>query len=745
MRSEIDEMWSILKRHEKKIKQFNWEKLMKQFFLRKRRTELQSEAYHGLHLALCVDNRDPLKQNRIRFFSPVMHIPTKLAEDAPANSVNYATTDLNALDWAAPVSAMGGFDDCGMTWVPPPGSTVCLLFQNSDPEAAFYIGTTWQRYKGPENDPVWNYPVPEYQKIWQGHRKGYMVGKNDESQHLPPFNTDNYQGFDIDTTVDLSLVPDASTKTSYPHRYGFKTPEKHMVSMDDGDPKCNRRWKRLEIMSSLGHYFLMKDDPYHRCGEWVNPKCQISSTYIVPDICVPSYASYIDPSNISVISLTPLPYPCDQGEENCNYIYANSTTPVEWEYKGDEYKCPIFDPMSTISASSLAIPDCIGVLKDITDFCFSFDNSGKNKYHKHKQECFPFLGKKCALPQSGMQLLTRSGHTWVGDDSVEQPRERPEWERALDPFDMDGCTGVFRGRTFWRSATGHFIELNDQEVNPKERGPDNGITIASACGNMISLNDHTVNCCTAGKNRGIHIRSTADHSLDFVDDGNQQSSPVRDGCAKPGAYSKKAFVRLRSGYGLQLLMSDAQDQQKTDQQYIQLQAPQKDNLQRGPHMLHMQERPTGAGQIFLRAGGDYIVYSYDSMVEVVGDYNENPSNKLEFVSNMKVVSVKDVYYNKAKTHCFWADDYIFLLAGKDCAETGDAGDASPNTQGTCVYPVVVAHNGIPEYISAMCGIKASEHVFASALREPDDPCEGIASDDEGQTVTYVSGMTGSVR
>lgn len=736
MRSEIDKIWKILDKHEKRIRQFNWDKAFKQFFKRKNRVERQADNYRGVHLALCIDTRDPLKQNRVRFFSPVMHIPALLNEENPAGVTQGSMTDLDSLDWAAPISSMGGFDDCGMTWIPPPGSTVCLLFQNSNPHAAFYIGTTWQRNKGSENAPNWNYPIPEYQKIFKGHRKGYMVGKNDESQHLPPRNTDNYQGFDVDSSVDTDLVPDAGTKTTWPHVYCWKTPEKHGMVMDDGDPKCNRRWKRLEIMSSMGHYFLMKDDPYHRCGEWTNPKCQISHVYIKPDICVPSYISYYSPSSqdwgdpAGQLSLIPQPYPCDQGEENCPYIPITSTTPVEWEYQGTEYMCPWFDPMSTIAATASAIPDCTGVLRNMQDFCFSFDNSGKNKYHKQKQECFPFFGGRCGLPQSGMQLLARSGHTLVMDDSVEQPRERPIWERAMEPFDMDGCTGVYRGKTYWRSATGHFIELNDQESTAKVRGPNNGVTIGSACGNMINLNDHTALCCAAGEMRGIHIRSTANHSLDMVDDGNQQCSPERDGCGKPGAYSKKAFVRLRSGYGLQLLMNDAQNQQKTDQQYIQLMAPQTDNLQRGPHMLHMQERPTGAGQIFLRAGGDYVVYSYDDMVEVVGDYNENPSNKLEFVSNMKIVSVKDVYYNRAKTHCFWADDYIFLLAGNDCANDGESppNDANPGSKGTCVYPVVVAYNGIPEYVSAMTGMKASEHVFASALREPDDPCEGIASD-----------------
>lgn len=782
MRDELEQIWEVLEKHENRLKKIVSVRNFQKFFKRKLQYERQKELSRGVHLALCVDTRDPLKQNRVRFFSPVFNLGP-ITDDTTG-----AMTRVNQLDWASPISAMGGIDDSGLSWVPPPGSTLCLLFQNANPRAPFYVGTTWQRNKGPENNPNWGYSIPEYDKIFKGHRKGYMLGKNDESQHKPPFDTDNYQGYDVDSSVDSDLVPDAQTKTTWPHRYGLKTPEKHMISMDDGDPKCNRRFKRLEIMSSMGHYFLMKDDPYNHCGAWVNPKCKTSFVSITPEVCVASY--------VSVASLTdpvPQPYPCQQGPENCNntemnYVssitilnggsgYTSSPTvsfngsgsgaagtatvtdgvvisvtvtnggsgytspptvsfsggggsgatalanlsysPIDQDYQGSEYMSPTYDPFSTVSVEDGVPSSCMGVMNG-DDFCFAFNNDGKNKYHKHKQECFPFLNNRCGLPQSGMMLLSRAGGGLTIDDSVEEPRGRNEWERTLKEFDMDGATGVFKGRTYIRSATGQYIELNDQEVNPRIRGPRNGINIVSATGNAIHLNDHTLENCVAGTHRGVHIKSSADHTLDMCDDGNQQCSTVREGCSKTGPYAKKAFIRLRSGYGLTLIMNDAQDQTKTDKQYLQLMAPQKDNTQRGPHILHMQEKPTGAGQIFLRAGGDYVINTYDQMVEIVGDENENPSDKLEYVSKSKLVSVKDIYYNKAKTHVFWADDHMFLLAGKDCSDG--------EVEGTCVYPVVVAHSPIPEYISYMTGMKASEHIFCSAIKEPDSPCEGVASE-----------------
>lgn len=712
MIQELDDIWKVLNRHEERLRNINWQKLFRRFFRRRFQNERQESSYKGLHLALCVDTRDPWKMNRVRFFSPLLH-----PENAPIES----------LDWAWPISAMGGFDHTGLTWPPPPGSTLCLMFQGGNPDAPFYIGTTWQRDKGPEGAPNWNFNIPEYDKVFKGHRKGYMVGKNDESQHLPPWNTDNYQGYDIDTSVETNLVPDAYTKTTWPHLYGFVTPEKHRFTADDGDPRCNRRWKRLEIQSSLGHYFLMKDDPYHVCGEWVNPKCKTSFTDIIPDVCIPSFTSYISViGGISTTVFLALPYDCMQGPEFCSVIPISLdtiSTTAEEAYLGLEHTCPGYSPPSTISSIPV---DCLSVLYKSSPCGQGFANDGKNRYHKHKQECFPFLRNGCQLAQSGILLQSRSGAGITFDDSVEEPRGRPEWEQTLEEFDFDGCTGVFKGKTKWDSSTGHVIEMNDEEDQPRIRGRRNGINLLTASGNQVFLCDHSKPCCTAGELRGVHIRSTSGATFDMVDDTNKQCSPERAGCGKPATNARKAFVRLRSGYGLSITMSDAESQTDTDQQFLQIMAPQKSNKARGPHMLHMQERATGPGQVLLRAGGDYIVYSHDHMVEVVGD-EQFPSNKLEFVSRQKIVNVKDVYYNKAKSHVFWADDHLFLLAGQDCETLGGLASSPERTPGPCVYPVVVACQAIPEYITAMTGIKASEHVFASAVR-PDSSCTSQASE-----------------
>jgi len=57
-------------------------------------------------------------------------------------------------------------------------------------------------------------------------------------------------------------------ESTYPEIYGFKTPEKHTTSYtnEEDPPKITNRWKRVEIMSNMGTFIIMKDDTY--CGKW---------------------------------------------------------------------------------------------------------------------------------------------------------------------------------------------------------------------------------------------------------------------------------------------------------------------------------------------------------------------------------------------------------------------------------------------------------------------------------------------
>lgn len=587
----------------------------------------QSETQFGLFTALVVDTIDPWKQNRIRFFSPLFHNPN---------------TSIKSLPFANSISSMGGFDACGLTWVPPAGSTVCILFENGHRDSAYYIGTTWHRNRGPDGNHNWSYPIEEYYSIHEGHRKNYLVGRNDGSQVLPPWNTENYNGYDIDTLADFENDPEAKRKITYPNIYGFITPQKHSFKMVDGNYKCNHKHKRLEILSGCGNWLILKDDHLHNGGTWAHPSCGGSG----PDTT--------DCEDVETVDCTP-------------------------NLQGG--------PSSTPQGTSPGLDS----------------NKGSNPYFKYSNECRPYKGpgtpqnNKCELPQSGIQMLSISGHTCVMDDSVESPSGIPNWERGTKSFDF-GCTDKFLGKMFWKSATGHLIEISDVEDDTNVRGDKNYVKILTASGNRLELNDHTVNGL-AGEKRGITLQSSSNHTLEMLDEENDQKSPDRKSGGVPVPKAKKAFVRLRSGYGMEILLKDDDSQQETKQQYLQIFCPQKDNTDRGPHILRMQENPSGPGLVFLRVGGNYVCSTYDNHYTIVGDPEENPANKITAVSENTLIDTKKFYLNAADVHYFNAKQIIILGAGQDCPipETDELGP--------CIVPLLCLKNGI---------ISTSDRVFVSA-------------------------------
>lgn len=594
----------------------------------------QAETLYGFFTALCVDTIDPFKQGRVRFFSPYFHKPG---------------TPVKALPFADHCSAFGGFDDSGSNWIPPAGSMLVIGFEHGNRSSPIYFGTLAHRDRGPDGNHNWGYIIDEYDKIHEGHRKGYLAGPNDGSQVFHPWNIENYNSFDSDSTADIEKDPNFFKKISYPHIYGFKTPQKHYLKMVDGDYKCNQRWKRVELKSSLGNYMIFKDDHLHPAGQWAHPSCCSGSA-----------------SGSS-----------SGGTNNCVDEEGNPIEQTECDSNRNSNTCT-------------------------------------NQYYKREDECRMIKGpgtpqnNKVDLPQYGLQFGSVGGAVFGMDDSVEEPRGKPEWEKGTQNFDY-GCTDLFKGKTFWISSTGHRIEMSDIESDSKVRGDKNYIRIISAAGNKIELNDHSISSA-AGEHRGIVFESTSKHRLELNDNENDQASPERKEGGVPTNKAKKAFIKMRSGYGLELHMWDG-DQQTTNDQFIQLTAPQRvsatsGNIERGPHIFRMQERSSGPGQVWLRAGGHYVCMTYDAHYTVVGDAEKNPSDKITIVSRHTVQESKGFCYNVAETHAMRANNAILLLAGNDCesqdAETGEI------TCTPCIWPVVVVTSQ---------GLAISDRVFASASQE----------------------------
>lgn len=659
----------------------------------------QTVAWSAMHRALCVDTLDPWKENRIRFYHPVFDDPN---------------TPVLSLPFAWPVSSQGGFDDCGCNWVPPAGSTVVLFFENGHRGTPYYFGTVWQRDRG-AGGSGFGFPVPEYSAVSAGHRGGYLVGPDDESQVFPQWNTESYNNFDTDSVDDFVHDTNAQQRMCYPNIYGWKTPEKHSIKLVDGNAKCDRRWKRIEIQSGCGNWMIFKDDHLHYGGQWAHPSC------------ASAYAA--GPSNSQDVSL------CSTGS-------------------GDIFTDPQGNPIENGSpcqgktSSSNIIGGHPSTPNDPPDGGTQYVNSqgGSNPYFKHQNECRPVAGpgtpqnNKIDLPQSGIQFLSISGHTMVMDDSVEEPQGKPTWERSLQAFDF-GCNNKYLGVLYLKSATGHSFAMSDVEEDTGLRGDQNYIQLKSAAGNSIELNDHTVgqggtatSTCQpcppnyAGPLRGIHLESTSMHQINMVDYMNQQCSPCRKEGGDPTAAATKAFVQIISGYGLEMRFNDDNSQQQTQNQWIQITNPQcaqnsaddQCNTTRGPHFMRFQAQPQGTpGIVLLRAGGHAIRTTYDMDIVLVGDTQNNPSDKFTYVSRMRISATEKTDFRYAGDyHIFFAEQQIFLMAGRDCppkpaTKTTPAGKCN----GPCLYPVVV---GRCPWVCPLTGTihwteKAlSERVFASA-------------------------------
>jgi hypothetical protein len=646
----------------------------------------QKSNLFGVYSCLCVSTIDYYKQNRVKFFSPILNRP-----DA----------DWQSLPYAYPLSSFGGFDDSGVTWVPPAGSTIMVIFEASTRKTPYYLGTTWSRTRNSDADgrAAFDFPVPEYDLLYQklSKRDGYLCGDTDGSQNLPPWNTENYNGYDIDSLQDIETDPSIAKRSTYPNIYGFKTPEKHMLKMVDGDAKCNRRWKRLEIMSGNGNWMIFKDDPFHYGGQWSSPKCGDTSHADGDVSCIIGVPNPTTDTSAAGPAATSINNQFDQ--------YYDSNTPF-FEY--DQFKIPEHERHLSCDAYQ-KIPS-----ERRPDSQIKNNQVGKNPFFKNANECRPYRGpqtpqnNKCDLPQTGIQLLSLSGHSWVMDDSVEAPVGNSDWHSSLRKFDF-GCTDKFLGRTYWVSATGHKISMNDIEAASNTRGAENGIKLLSANGNEIFLCDEGTNDKGfATVNNGIRLKDAATNTITLSARGNKKSNVPRKGSNPAQAQSSESYIEMRTGYGLSFEMVDQGGQKNTVSQYIRLISPQKDNQIHGPHILSFVEKAEGPGQVLLRSGGSFLVTTTSHCYEIIGwlnkkgenernDLVDNSSDKLTYVSrnNMILTGPSGNNFTMSKKIITISDDISAMFAGKDYDQKDK--DGKVTGKGPGCFPVVV---WVPTYDSS---------------------------------------------
>lgn len=728
----------------------------------------QTAVYMGLSRALVVETIDPFKENRVRYFHPILHNPN---------------TPLLRLPFASPVSNMGGFDDCGCSWVPPAGSTIIVFFEAGSRDSCFYLGTTWHRDRGVGGS---EFPVAfrEWQ-IYAGHRKGYFIGPrgdpNDESQVLPPWNTENYNSKDFDDERHFTNNTLDQMRVTFPNIYGFKTPEKHMMKMVDGNAKCNRRWKRLEIMSSCGNWMCFKDDHLHYGGQWAHPSCPPdpgAPPHINDTICTqhtgqewPEGKNWANHPKGNLPLLTdiigrPIEKPiCMKHVEPCK-------EPLKQDIRilAATYSHEVTGPENVTLAASIHWPFAHSSTPGYPPYPptkYYRTQWGANPYFKHKNECRPYKGpgtpqnNKCELNQTGIQFLSISGHTFVMDDSVEEPRGVPTWERSMEGFDY-GCNNVYSGVMYMKSSTGHSFAMSDAEDCTGVRGKKNYIELKSGNGNYIRLDDETFKARTPGKqvsaegqkcppdyagpHRGIVLWSTSNHKIRMIDHMNLQCGPPRTEGGIPANNATKAFIQIQSGYGLEMRFQDSNSQKITQKQWIQITHPQcagetdhqcnscKECICRGPHIFRMQGRPRGVdGVVYLRAGGHSIRQTYAMDIVIVGDKKCNPSDKFTYVSKKHIRCTEDIDFRySGELHIFFAEKQILLMAGRDCPPP-----PGKKCKGPCLYNVIVARcptvclfTGILHWTEK----SMSERVFASAYHPCQVPCGG------GDCETYFQQM-----
>lgn len=704
-------------------------------------TDGQPQAAYGMYLGLCVDTLDVYKQNRIRFFSPLFHDPK---------------IDLKSLPFASPVSSMGGFDDCGANWVPPAGSTIAFAYEGGNRTCPLYFGTTWVRDRGPDGRYFFAIAVPEYEELYANRRGGYLCGPNNGSQVLPPWNTESYNGFDITALDDLETNPDILKRMTYPNIYGFKTPEKHMMKMVDGDARCARKWKRLEIMSGNGNWLCFKDDHLHYGGQWAHPFCSNDANRKGDTSCVvgipnPPPQTVFDSYN-GLANLNP--EDTQLNVDDAPVSYGNNAVDINLNFGKQIENTPLpSDPEGKIPASSECWTDASGkviksspfgpVIGGDPDYQGKNSQVGTNPFFKQMSECRPYKGpqtpqnNKCDLPQTGIQFLSISGHTFVMDDSVKDPRGGMEWDRGTKPFDF-GCTDKFLGRTYWKSATGHMIELNDMEdiseTTSKVRAPNNGIKMRSALGNEIFLCDEMQgpSCPSLStENTGIRMTSTCNHQFIMSDKGNNREVQCRKENPNLPTASKAngAYIKIRTGYGLEIMMNDGTDQELGKDQYFQISTPQRKRNENGDlvesgNLLRFEDTATKS-RFILRSAGDYVMTSLGNLVEAVGDMEntEAVGNKISQIKDNSFDVTKKMKFNDNKQFFNWSRDKALLLAGQDYEPTltDDQQKARQQAEeaGVELPPIEKVANICPVLVwnGSLGKIQCSDRVFASTSKE----------------------------
>lgn len=179
----------------------------------------------------------------------------------------------------------------------------------------------------------------------------------------------------------------------------------------------------------------------------------------------------------------------------------------------------------------------------------------------------PYNNHKIELKHTGLQLQSVGGARLIMSDETEQELTTNGWNSGWSP------RGKFRSFVVLESITEHQIHLRDHERSPNMRSPQDGIFCVTATGNFIGLRDDTQGSI-GGPQRGILLWSTSDHRIEMNDHTVQNQSPrsgagtvyYNQGRHTPNA--RRAFIRIRSGWGQVMELNDQGSQENNARQFI---------------------------------------------------------------------------------------------------------------------------------------------------------------------------------
>jgi hypothetical protein len=517
------------------------------------------QALFGIHMAVCVDTRDPWKMGRILVYCPIIH-----------NLRKTQVMSESTLHWAMPCSAFGSLDEVGSVFIPPEGSTVLILFEGGNRDSLFYIGCTWLPKRTDEISSSAGFTPLRERYRWSGSpgTRARDVRNQDPSHLLPPWNNESYFGNDYtvssgpagsesdvtiqaDETGNIIAAPNAGAENripgggnystqgwrsaDIPHIYGIKTPEKHFLQFDDGSFEREQKlWgKRVVLQSSKGHFLIFKDDNDKTAEElYLN--------------------RFFDTYNDAVA--TP-------GGNPFNKPHLGHT--VELNHTGVQ--------LQSFGGGRLIIDDKIrGDLEP-----------GQNAWSSR----FP------PSPQSGgSQKLWR---TMIRLESHTEHRITLSDHHEDQEFQRSPKDGIFIN-----TATGHALQMQDHTDQSGNAGIQRKILLQSTSGHKLEMKDYR--CTKQSKSSRSTGRYLGKGQRGYRDD-NVYDNPsfISDGKGLP----QQVCFKLTSGFGQFLLFEDGSNQQQVAEQFVQLaNAPGKND----PFNFLKMNQQIGRKLVHLRCAGERL-------------------------------------------------------------------------------------------------------------------------------------------